>query len=165
MDEDQYFGRVHTIEAVKKLYRSLAQTMHPDHGGTDEGMKALNAHYTAKLKSFDGTKSRDADGKERTYNYNMNEESAVMAQLFKLFALKLQGIQIELIGTWIWVTGDTKPNKDALKGAGCKWHNKREVWFWSYKPWGGRASKGSLASLARKYGSTSFDDTKISYAA
>lgn len=41
-----------TVEDVKKKYRELAKMMHPDRGGTSEGMSALTAARDAALKEL-----------------------------------------------------------------------------------------------------------------
>ena len=70
-----------------------------------------------------------------------------------MLSLNLQGIEIDLIGTWIWITGDTKPVKDQLKEAECKWHGKRGCWYFKIGNYYRRSSK-SLETLAEKYGCT-----------
>ena len=42
----------------------------------------------------------------------------------------IPGIKIELCGTWLWVTGDTKPVKDLLSAAGFKFAGKKIAWYW-----------------------------------
>ena len=44
--------------------------------------------------------------------------------------MKLKNVEIELIGTWLWIHGDTKPVKEQLKAHNCKWHSKRKCWYW-----------------------------------
>ena len=51
--------------------------------------------------------------------------------LEKIVALKqLPGLEINLCGSWVWIGGDTKPNKDALKSLGCWWAAKKKLWYW-----------------------------------
>lgn len=38
------------------------------------------------------------------------------------------GLTIEVCGSWVWVSGDTKPHKEALKESGFKWAPKKEMW-------------------------------------
>lgn len=35
---------------------------------------------------------------------------------------------------WYWVSGDTKPHKEALKAAGGRWSSKRSAWYFTSKP-------------------------------
>ncbi len=44
----------------------------------------------------------------------------------------LTGIVYEVIGNWVWISGETKEHKDILKEMGCKWASKKKQWF--YRP-------------------------------
>ena len=39
-------------------------------------------------------------------------------------------LTIEIIGTWIWVSGDTFAVKAQLKELGFKWASKKKAWYW-----------------------------------
>jgi hypothetical protein len=41
-------------------------------------------------------------------------------------------LTIEICGLWIWVSGDTKAHKGALKSAGYFWSSKKMMWY--YRP-------------------------------
>ena len=46
---------IRCIEDLKKIYFSLAQRLHPDHGGSEEEFKTLNSEYQSlfpKLKDI-----------------------------------------------------------------------------------------------------------------
>ena len=45
-------------------------------------------------------------------------------------ALKPFNLEMELVGTWLWISGDTKPHKDTLKAYGCIWAPRKGMWFW-----------------------------------
>ena len=40
-----------------------------------------------------------------------------------------EGIEIEVCGSWVWVSGDTKPHKERLKALGFCWHSKKHCWY------------------------------------
>ena len=63
-------------------------------------------------------------------------------------------IKIEVVGKWIWVSGETKTVRQDLKSAGYFWSPKKKMWYW--RPAGGRSpSKGmSMPWIRAKYGST-----------
>ena len=42
------------------------------------------------------------------------------------WAMTLTFCKIELIGTWLWVTGKTQPIKDMLKEKGFHWASRKE---------------------------------------
>lgn len=45
-----FFSGVQSLDELKRLYRKLAMTFHPDHGGNLRIMQELNAEYEKLLK-------------------------------------------------------------------------------------------------------------------
>jgi len=134
---------------------------HPDRGGDTETMKAINVEYHKVLQSFDGFKSKGFDDREHTYHYSREGEQLIMNKIHELIAIGMINVEIQLIGSWIWITGNTKPYKAQLgkNGAKCKWHNKRTAWYW-HKPSKARtkyAKHADLDDIAATYGATSFE--------
>jgi len=156
-----YFTHCTTLEDVKSEYRRLAKIHHPDLGGDTATMQALNAQYHTALKNLDGSTSSGSDGNEHTYRYNAKTEQAVMDKLAELLAIH-GTFEVHMIGTWLWVMGDTKPIKESLKNAGCSWHSKRICWYWrpSESRHYGKASPNGLAHLAERYGVSSFQSSE-----
>lgn len=146
MNTITYFHDLHTVEEIKTRYRDLAKAHHPDLGGDEDTMKDINAQYQAALKSCHGQRTE-----EREYSYKADIEQELMDKLLEL--LKLRNLDIALIGYWIWVSGDTKRNKDALKSAGLQWNPQRRCWYYKPKDWRRSfKSNGSFQDLAQKYG-------------
>ena len=54
---------------------------------------------------------------------------------FLAVLMGLKGLEIEICGSWLWIGGETKENKDALKGAGCRWASKKKLWYWHAGEW------------------------------
>ncbi len=157
-----YFHNVETVGEAKSLYRNLAKQYHPDlHGHeTTATMQAINDEYHDLLSSLDGSTSIGSDNKEHTYHYNRDVEQELMDKISELLGLKLEGCEIELVGTWIWVSGDTKPVKDKLgkNGAGLIWHRGRKRWYWRRAGYRSRYNKkASFADLQASYGSRTFE--------
>jgi len=112
----------YTPELIKAIYRKLCSLYHPDRNPAGlEMMKMVNEAY-AVLKDSSGTVDPDS----QTTNYGEDINTALQA------IINLDGILIEVAGTWVWVSGDTKPHKDILKEAGFKWAMKKKMWF--YRP-------------------------------
>lgn len=63
----------------------------------------------------------------------------------------LPGIKIELAGAWVWVSGNTAVNKDALKAAGYKWAHKKKLWYFPGTRSAGRGK--DMSYIRSKYGS------------
>ena len=150
-----FFANCTTVEEIKATYRRLAREHHPDLGGNPEVMKALNNAYEKALKGCHGKESIGTDGQPHTYKYNEEIERDVMDAIFALLALDMQGVEITLIGLWIWLTGDTKPYKAQLKELKCRWNPNRGCWYYRPEALGYRRSSGAnLEELAEKYGAT-----------
>lgn len=124
-----FFRGCSTVETVKRKFRELAKEFHPDLGGDTDTMKAINAEYFVVLKSLDGAKSIK-DGKEFTYYYNNEMEQELADMIYRLLGLKMDGVEITLVGLWIWIEGNTLPFKNSLKGLSCRWHGKRVAWYY-----------------------------------
>jgi len=113
-----YFNHLHTVEDIKREYRRLAWLHHPDRDGGDTAtMQRINAEYEMALKRCDGQTSQGSDGKDHTYHYDQKKERDLIDKINELLSLKLEDINIWLVGTWLWIDGDTKPHREALKAA------------------------------------------------
>ena len=143
-----YFANANTVNEVKALFRNLAKTMHPDKGGTTEGMQELNAQYQAALKACDG----QSDG-TRSYSYDEEGETLIAEMIAQFFSvLDDKGVELLLVGTWLWISGDTKPHKDTIKALGFRWSPRRKMWFFTPTPSGHRYYRGSFDDVKAKYG-------------
>lgn len=99
----QYFNHCTTLEAVKALYRQLAKEFHPDKGGTLATMQAINDQYTKAIKliakGFKGTGTRFTDSEAEAEILQAEAYSEAIASI-----INIEGISIELCGSYIWVT-------------------------------------------------------------
>ena len=104
-----FFNNTKSYEENKALYKKLCFENHPDKGGDVETMQAINAEWESLIiKGFE------------------NIECILSDKLN--FAIDLN-VEVELCGTWIWVSGDTKPVKDKLKAEGFFWAFKKKMWY------------------------------------
>ena len=142
---------IQTLEELKKQYRHLALKLHPDVGGSNEAMKILNAEYEAmfeKVKNFHANKDGDIYEKENAET--PQEFVDLIAEL-----IKMDGVEIEIIGCFVWVSGDTKPHKEELKALGFKWHAKKKCWYKAPEDYRRRSRKDySMDEIRTMYGSS-----------
>jgi nucleoside diphosphate kinase len=119
---------------LRKEYAAQAAKLHPDHGGSQEEMAKLNEEYATKEALLD----LDADLREHV--------EAI---------LHLPGINIEVCGTWVWVSGDTKPVKDQIKAAGFRFAKKKIMWYYRNEENAHyyRGKGASMEHIREKYGS------------
>ena len=151
-----YFINHETVEEIKFNYRKLCMQHHPDRGGDTETMKEINLQYQQALESVDGQTTTGTDGQQHQYYYKADIESALMELINQLISLRMQDVEIALIGTWLWLIGSTKPYKEQLRDLGCRWHFKRKCWYFHTGKYRSSRSSAHLDELGEKYGSKVF---------
>jgi hypothetical protein len=112
-------------ESIKYAYRKACAAYHPDKNPAGlEMMKLINAAYAALEDVCNGcafdrsVKNENIAGSE---NYG-DEINTALGMIINL------GLTIEVCGSWVWVSGNTKPHREILKTAGFKWAPKKEMW-------------------------------------
>lgn len=133
-----------TFEMIKTAYRKACMTYHPDRNPAGlEMMKIINAAYNS-LTDYVPHAS-----KEETEGLNLGEDlNNALNAIINL------GLTIEICGSWIWVSGDTRPHKEVLKEAGFKWAPKKMMWHFrpsDYKSFNRGA--WSIDQIREKHGS------------
>lgn len=122
----KWFNNPKTLEELKKQYKTLVKQHHPDHGGNEENMKEINNEFD---KLFERLKNvhETADGK--TYTKETSETAAMYREIIDAL-MKLENIDVEIIGSWIWVTGDTYNAKENLKALGFHYAKSKRAWYY-----------------------------------
>lgn len=67
---NKWFAGVTTIEELRKRYRELLKQLHPDNGGDEETMKAINIEYD-KLFDVLNLPRRKRRGRGTTENFHV----------------------------------------------------------------------------------------------
>ena len=115
----KYFAGLTTMEEIKKAYKKLAFELHPDKGGSTAEMQELNNQYEQAISYY---------GKAEDHQTN-KEYMDIIADL-----INLDGIEIEICGSWIWITGDTYPHRDVLKKLHFKYSKNKTAWYLAGEP-------------------------------
>jgi hypothetical protein len=109
---------------IKAAYKKMILKYHPDRNPAGlEMSKSINVAFQT-LRNYDGL-SAPVGGAEVNINLSEEIEAAINA------VIDLEGIIVELCGTWVWLSGDTKTHKEAIKAAGYRWSPKKLMWHWS----------------------------------
>lgn len=141
----KWFTDVNNVNDLRNLYKKLLIRYHPDNNpdtDTTTIMQEINSEYDALLKHF----QRSDDYKETV---SEEELKSVLNEVVKLKA----NITIELVGTWIWIQGDTYPVKRQLKELSFKWSAKKKMWYWGTLTHSCHTTM-DMSYIRLKYGST-----------
>ena len=94
---------------------------------------------------------------EEPFSTNEGQQENYTGQVSDALAaiLDLVGLEIEICGTWVWVSGDTKTHKEILKEQGFRYHGGKKMWYMA--PAGyirkGKRKSYSHDEIKKKYGS------------
>ena len=149
----KYFTNIRTLDELKAAYRRLAMQYHPDMGGDTETMKAINAEHDGLFEALKQKHNATAD------EYHQTTETPEEFRAIVELLLKLDGLTVELCGSWLWIGGNTREHKEALKAAGCRWSSSKKMWYWRHPEdaRGHYRGKRSMNEIRMKYGSQVFD--------
>jgi len=161
-----YFEGCNGKVEVRKQYMKLVKEFHPDRGGDAEMMKVINAQYERlEKRMFDNAQEENkrshASGNEQradTRHFDAHLFEAVLNKLMKLPDEALEHLTFEVIGAWVWISGDTKPVKDIIKDAGFKFARKKVAWYWYPEGFEAKGkSHGDLDKIRDMHGSTTLN--------
>ena len=142
-----YFKSCKTIEDVKEVYRKLAKKLHPDCGGNAEEFKKMSAEYTTaynRFKNIHRDQKTDQTEKTEYREYTAEEFADIINKV-----IHLDGVEIEIVGTWVWLSGNTYPHRETIKAAGFFFSSKHKKWYFN----------GSTKK-SRKHSKLSYEEVK-----
>ncbi|NNM43746.1 MAG: J domain-containing protein [Chlamydiae bacterium] len=137
-----------TPEMITTAYRKAAMLYHPDRNPSSlEMMQLVNAAYDV-LKDYTDVSHLEAKSQE----YGEEVSRALNA------ICGLQGLEIEICGAWIWISGNTKEHKESLKAAGFRWGAAKKCWYFRPAEWKSKNRKPwSMNQIRDTYGSQSYN--------
>ena len=148
----KYFRGIETIEELKKAYKELAKKLHPDLGGNKEKFQEMNNEYDLLFKSLKANKkaNKAANNKDNDNFKNIIDE-----------LIKYNELTIEIIGSWLWVRGNTYPLRDMIKNLGMLWSKGRKKWYYTADNIGTNThyKKKTYDELKQSYGYTKIKST------
>lgn len=116
-----------TEKDIKTTYKKLALKYHPDRNPLgNELMKAVNTAFDFLMTNIDKINQFQSSNENDRYNYSEELEN-----ILKTLS-DMSGVIFEVIGNWVWISGETREHKNTLKELGCRWAAKKKQWF--YRP-------------------------------
>lgn len=146
------YSIIKDIDSLKKEYFKLAKKFHPDAGGSTTQFQSLQNEYESAFKKLLSGSKLTSDEKNNEIVIDQALREVINQIVF------LENINIELIGKWLWISGDTYSIRTILKSAGLFFIKKAGKPYWVYK---GVESAGrgkmSMEEIKNKYGSSKID--------
>lgn len=153
----KYFKDVRNLEDLRRQYKRLAHKLHPDCGGSAEAFREMVAEYETLFKKLEHdsffTDFDDAKQAERKYDFSVDKEMRDV--LNKI--ISLSGIQIEIIGSWLWVSGNTFPVREAIKAAGFKFSGNKKMWYWHAGEYRKKGRKMTIDAIRETFGTVNVE--------
>ena len=154
-----YFKNPQTLEELRRQYKELLKKYHPDNtNGSTVATQEINAEYDILFKVLRNRheSANKADVNNTTYNANINK--ALREVLEKV--INFEGINIEVCGSWLWLSGNTYIYKNTLKALNFKWANQKKMWYWHSEAFRKKSHKTlSMDDIRNYYGSTRVNNT------
>ncbi len=151
----RYFQGCTSLDEAKALYRKLVMQLHPDVSGYDS-----TEDFKAMQNEFEAFRPTTEKFKGEFEQWCPDVFMAVIEQL-----TQLDGLDIEVCGSFIWVGGNTFEHKAAIKAIDPQdyfhraiWHHKKQLWYFS--PLGYRkrsAQELDMDKIRDVFGSQRFD--------
>jgi len=136
----KYFNtQFESLTELRKFYYKLALQFHPDRGGKEETMKNVNNEFeiiSNRLINGDTSFSPNRKVWETKVSEEMQNKINDIVCFFSITNLR-----VEIIGGWLWVTGNTYPVKKDLKENGFKFSKNKIAWYWHPEGYRKRSKK------------------------
>ena len=164
----KYFKDINTLEELRRQYKELLKKYHPDNtNGSTEATQEINAEYDRLFKTLkDRHESKSADSSntnQSEYNQNMYdwENDKALREILQQI-INFDGIEIEIIGQWIWISGNTYTYKKELKEIGFKWASQKKMWYWKSETYQKKSRKTlSMNDIRNYYGSVKIQTKEL----
>jgi hypothetical protein len=143
-----------TVEELKKEYKTLVKKYHPDlnNGNYHEEMIQINLEYEQLLTYI---QTNFSDNKHNAAHSTDDGFREIIVLI-----IHLENITIEIIGSWLWITGSTYQYREYLKSIGLKWQPKKSAWYWTNSEKKRYTKTMSMDHIRSKYGSIIIENEK-----
>lgn len=146
LNKHQILTSSKALESALKLTRTKVRTVLEHLKETGDIEITTTNKYSIITLLFEGSVN----------NKNFEKESLPIADIINKIAKLLDSdeIEIEIVGSWLWISDDSKQYKNEIKEAGFRFSGAKKMWFYCCKT-EYKASKTNIDidKLRLKYGS------------
>ena len=158
MMNKKYFEEARTLEDVKAIYKKVARQLHPDCNPDKDTTAEFQEFQKEYEEAFERCKFTHVNKDGEEYTKETDETPEQFAGIINKL-LGLDGLVIELCGSWLWVTGNTREHKEVLKELHFSWSKNKSAWYFHFEPYRKRSKKTvDLDSIRNMYGSQRFTE-------
>lgn len=113
-----------TLEDLKRVYANEYSEVRYD----VDLLRDLDLAYE---DNFDAVRClhRTKGGKVYSTESAPNHEHIAWFPEFVESVSNMSEVEFDIEGTWLWVSGDTKPHREELKRLGLRWAPKKKMWY------------------------------------
>lgn len=149
----RYFTDCKTIEDVKATYHKLVKALHPDNGGDAESFKAMMNEYKIAFNRYKNVHATQ-DGETYEKEQDTQETAEQFAEIINKI-IHFEGVKIEIIGSWVWLSGNTRVYAEQIKALGFFWSKSKVAWYYNGSDKKTRRrGRYKMDDLRSKWGST-----------
>ena len=148
----KYFENVETLEELKKEYKKQVLKLHPDLNMEKDTTKEFQEMQNEYERIFEKVKNirRNENGEkyEKQTDEKFNEFRDIIEKI-----IHFKEVKIEIIGNWIWLTGNTKTYKDEIKQLNFRWSQNKCAWYYHKDKYHKRSKNlMSMEDIRQKFG-------------
>lgn len=128
---NDYFEGIQDIPSLRERYKKLVFRYHPDLNPEkdDSIMKLVNCEYERLLEIFRAKDSHFQSFSEEKKADEARFDKELREKLDTLFCFPDE-IVIEICGSWIWLSGETRKHKEVIKEKGFFFSGDKKKWYW-----------------------------------
>lgn len=155
-------NQIENVNELRTVYKKLLIKWHPDNNKEDTTsvVQEINAEYDEFFKrlkysfEYGDSYSNASDSMKQAYDYTKDQEMRDIIQ--KLCIYEQYGVILEICGTWLWVSGNTKEFKEEFKTMGLHWAKKKKMWYIHFDDYHKYSKRTmSMEHIRETYGSVS----------
>lgn len=150
-EDKKYFNDIKSLEELKSKYLELVRRYHPllNKDVNKAYIKNINDEYNEKFKKVKSFfMSRNGEIYEKENTEDKREFKKIINTVLLLDKNQEGKITLDILGTFIWIGGDTYPHKETFKKLGLRWSRNKQKWY--------KAPKGY-----RRYGKKQYSYNEI----